>query len=49
MKVLVTGASGHLGNILCRMLVNEGHVVTATALDATTSLSLADLAIAKDQ
>lgn len=47
MKVLVTGASGHLGNILCRMLVKQGHIVTATALDATSSLSLADLDIAK--
>ena len=47
MKVLVTGASGHLGNILCRMLVEQGHHVVAAALDATTSKSLAGLDIAK--
>lgn len=47
MNVLVTGASGYLGNVLCRLLVQQNYNVTAVALDATTARSLADLQIKK--
>lgn len=29
MRVAVTGASGHLGNVVCRVLVEQGHAVRA--------------------
>ena len=33
MKVAVTGACGHIGNNLCRELVNQGYKVKALLLD----------------
>ncbi len=47
MNILVTGASGFLGNVLCRMLDQQGFNVTALALDATKANSLKDLNITK--
>lgn len=47
MNVIVTGASGYLGNVLCRLLQEQNYHVTAVALDATTAKSLADLDIKK--
>lgn len=47
MNIIVTGASGFLGNVLCRLLIRQGHQVTAIALDATTAKSLADLDLTK--
>ncbi|MBP1670163.1 MAG: dependent epimerase/dehydratase family, partial [Bacteroidetes bacterium] len=29
MKIAVTGTSGHVGNNLCRMLIEQGHEVRA--------------------
>lgn len=47
MKVIVTGASGFLGNVLCRALHKNNYEVTALALDAKSAASLQDLPIKK--
>ncbi len=47
MNIIVTGASGYLGNVLCRLLVQNNYNVTAIALDATTTKSLEDLQVKK--
>lgn len=47
MNVIVIGASGFLGNVLCRLLHKKDYTVTALALDATTAISLQDLSIKK--
>jgi dihydroflavonol-4-reductase len=39
MKVAVTGASGHIGNNVCRELLNRGHQVTALVRQDTTALN----------
>jgi nucleoside-diphosphate-sugar epimerase len=47
MKVLVTGATGRLGSVVCKKLVSEGHQLLATdqrfAADLGAKLVLADL------
>jgi dihydroflavonol-4-reductase len=44
MKIAVTGASGHIGNNVCRELLSRGHAVTA--LVHNDDLALRDLKIA---
>jgi dihydroflavonol-4-reductase len=39
MKIAVTGASGHVGTNLCRMLLDQGHQVKALVHQETRSLS----------
>lgn len=43
MKIGVTGATGHIGNVLCRVLVDQGHQVRA--LYRNDKRALTDLAI----
>jgi dihydroflavonol-4-reductase len=46
MKILVTGANGHLGNNLCRALVSRSHGVRASVRsrdDLARMVRLADL------
>jgi dihydroflavonol-4-reductase len=38
MKIAVTGASGHVGNNLCRMLIDQGHQVKALIHKGTKGL-----------
>jgi dihydroflavonol-4-reductase len=45
MKVLVLGASGHIGNAIVRKLIDDGHAVTGTARRASRPLNLAGLDI----
>ena len=37
-KIAVTGASGHIGNVVCRMLAENGHHVRALYHSDTRSL-----------
>jgi dihydroflavonol-4-reductase len=39
MKIAVTGASGHVGNNLCRMLIDQGHQVKALIYQDTDGLT----------
>lgn len=41
MKIAVTGASGHIGNVLCRYLIDVGH--TVRALYHSQKVSLTDI------
>lgn len=43
MKVAVTGASGHVGNVLCRRLCERGHSVRALVYRETRSLEGLDI------
>ncbi len=43
MKVAVTGASGHLGNVICRLLLEQGHQVKGLVFQDKRSLQ--DVAI----
>lgn len=47
MNILILGAAGFLGNVLCRSLVEKGYSPTAADLNATSALSLVDLNIKK--
>lgn len=47
MHILVIGASGFLGNVLCRLLSKKGYSITAVDLNATSAKSLSDLKINK--
>lgn len=47
MKVAVTGATGHIGNVLCRMLIEQGFEVRALFRDDSTSLQLLNLTLIK--
>lgn len=48
-KVLVTGHTGFKGTWLCRMLVNEGAIVTGYSLEAPTTPNLFALAELEDK
>lgn len=43
MKVAVTGASGHIGNVLCRQLIEAGHTVRALYHSQRAALDGLDL------
>src|SRR3990167_2250810 len=45
MKIVVTGASGHIGACLVRRLITEGHEVLAISRHASHSPALMDLPI----
>lgn len=45
MKIAVTGATGHIGNVLCRLLVERGHEVTGLIRKDTAATQ--DLKISK--
>ena len=39
MKIAVTGATGHIGNVLCRILVEQGFEVRALYRSDSTAIS----------
>lgn len=45
MNIIVIGAAGFLGNVLCRALINKGYAVTAADLKTEQVASLTDLNI----
>jgi nucleoside-diphosphate-sugar epimerase len=47
MKVAVTGATGHLGNVVCRILVDKGHEVQALYRSESSALDGLDLTLHK--
>lgn len=47
MKIAITGASGHIGSVLCRKLIEQGHEVTALVRNSTKSLEGLPLIIQK--
>jgi dihydroflavonol-4-reductase len=47
MNVLVTGATGHIGNVLVRQLLNEGDTVRALVLPSEDDLPLRGLEVEK--
>lgn len=47
MKIIVIGAAGFLGNVLCRLLLKNGYAVTAADLNISSARSLFDLNINK--
>lgn len=42
-KIAVTGASGHIGNVICRLLLNQGYFVKAMYHSAHQSLNDLDI------
>lgn len=47
MRIAVTGASGHVGVNLCRMLIDQGHKVKALIHNSIKGLEGLDLEIVK--
>ena len=47
MPVLVTGATGHIGNNLCKALLEEGRIVRGTARSTSNTEPIKDLEIEK--
>jgi dihydroflavonol-4-reductase len=47
MKIAVTGSSGHVGNNLCRMLIDQGHEVRALVHKSTKGLEGLQMEIMK--
>jgi len=45
MKLLVTGATGLLGSVICRIGIERGHAVTALVRDADRAHELAELGV----
>ncbi len=45
MRIVVTGASGHVGNTLCRELVSGGHKVKVLMLENPDDMDFSDVKI----